>query len=199
MKKIFIFSSIMLLLLFTGCTTNNGPSKKVEEFMGKYQSMDNDVLAQLDNVVSSDSSMSDEQKKNYKALMEKQYQNMSYKIKNEEVNGDNATVDVEIEVYDYASSVAKSKKYYEEHKEEFADDAKKNSSDEKDNDNDSNLIKDAIETSSKYIDYKIKELQNVSDKVKYTITFNLHKEDNEWVLDDISDVDRKKLHGLYEE
>lgn len=58
----------------------------MEEFMGKYQSMDSDVLAQLDNVVSSDSSMSDEQKKNYKALMEKQYQNMSYKIKNEEVN-----------------------------------------------------------------------------------------------------------------
>ena len=77
MKKIIIMGSIMMLLL-TGCNMNmNSPSKKVEEFLSKYQSMDSDVLTQLDNVIADDSSMSDEDKKEYKSLMEKQYQNMS--------------------------------------------------------------------------------------------------------------------------
>lgn len=197
MKKFFIIG-FLFILLFTGCTTANTPSKKVEEFLGKYQSMDSDVLTQLDNVVASDNNMSDEQKKDYKSLMERQYQNMSYKIKNEEINGDNATVEVEIEVYDYATSITKSKKYYEEHKDEFEDDDKDTTTDN-DNDDNNNVVEDIIESSSKYIDYKIKQLKDVTDTVKYTITFNLYREDNTWKMDDISDVDRKKLHGLYEE
>lgn len=199
MKKFFIIGSLFILL-FTGCTTANTPSKKVEEFLGKYQSMDSDVLTQLDNVVASDNNMSDEQKKDYKSLMERQYQNMSYKIKNEEINGDNSTVEVEIEVYDYATSITKSKKYYEEHKDELEDNDKDttNNNDNNNDDND-NVVEDIIESSSKYIDYKIKQLKDVTDTVKYTITFNLHREDNTWKMDDISDIDRKKLHGLYEE
>ena len=44
---------------------------------------------------------------------------------------------------------------------------------------------------------KIKELKDVTDKTTYTITFNLNKEDGEWKLQDITDVDRQKIHGLY--
>ena len=42
-------------------------------------------------VVSEDSDMSDEQKKEYKTLMERQYQNMNYKIVNEEIDEDRAS------------------------------------------------------------------------------------------------------------
>ena len=49
--------------------------------------------------------MNEEEKKEYKMLLEKQYQNLSYKIKNEEIVGNNATVEVEIEVLDYATSI----------------------------------------------------------------------------------------------
>ena len=209
-KKIIIFGSI-LLLLFTGCTTNNSPSKKVEEFMSKYQSMDSEVLTQLDSVVSSEATMSDEQKKEYKALMEKQYQNLSYKIKNENIDGDRATVDVEIEVYDFATSINKSKKYYDEHKDEFKDEkatinTNDNTTEENpnaktgDKDNDVTDTSDNADSVSSYIDYKIKELKDVTEKVKYTITFNLTKNDNdEWEIEDISDDDRKKIHGLFEQ
>ena len=103
---------------------------------------------------------------------------LKYKIKDENTDGDKATVDVEVEVYDYRSALDKAETYRDENKDEFLDDDKK-------------------EDSSKYMDYKIAELKKVSDKRKYTITFNLHKEDDEWVLDDISDSDREKLHGLY--
>ena len=43
-------------------------------------------------------------------LLEKQYQNLAYKIKKEIIAKDTATVDVEIEVLDYATAISKSKK-----------------------------------------------------------------------------------------
>ena len=205
MKKILVLFSIALVLI-TGCSTNmNTPTAKVEEFLSKYQTMDNEVLEQLKTVIKSDKTMSEEQKLEYRGLMEKQYQNLSYKIKNEKIDGDTAVVDVEIEVYDYATSIKKSQDYYMEHEDEFLDDKNKN------NDSDSGeiiggavedaseAIEDMFTETSKFIDYKIKQLKDVTDKAKYDITFHLNKnEENEWVLEDISDADRQKLHGLYE-
>ncbi len=213
MKKLLIVLSLILVLM-TGCGTNMGtPTAKVEEFLGKYQSMDSAVLAQLDSVISTDEKMSDEQKKEYRSLMEKQYQNLSYKIKSEEINGDNATVDVEVEVYDYATSITKSKNYYSEHRDEFLDDDDDNDN-TKETDESGEVIGGAVEDAgdaigdavedmfdetTKFIDYKIKQLKDVTDKAKYDITFYLTKDENgEWVLEDISDIDRQKIHGLYE-
>ena len=211
MKKILIYLSLFILLI-TGCTNNmNTPTKKVEEFLGKYQSMDSEVLTQLDDIVSTDTTMTDDEKKDYRSLMEKQYQNLSYKIKDEEIDGDNATVLVEIEVFDYATSINKSRKYYDEHPDEFKDEDKATINDDnKDNNKDDNTLgdkasdavdsaKDKIEESSKYIEYKIKQMMNVTDKIKYEITFHLTKVDGTWKVDDISDIDRQKIHGLYEE
>ena len=221
MKKLLITFSLILILV-TGCGTKMGtPTAKVEEFLGKYQSMDSEVLTQLDSVIATDSAMSDNQKKEYKSLMEKQYQNLSYKIKSEEIDGDNASVDVEIEVYDYATSITKSKNYYNEHRDEFIENDTDNSqSNEESKENDKetdesgeiiggvvedaadsigDAVEDMLEKSEKFIDYKIKQLKDVTDKAKYDITFYLSKDENdEWVLDDISDSDRQKLHGLYE-
>ena len=221
MKKLLITFSLILILV-TGCGTKMGtPTAKVEEFLGKYQSMDSEVLTQLDSVISTDSAMSDNQKKEYKSLMEKQYQNLSYKIKSEEIDGDNASVDVEIEVYDYATSITKSKNYYNEHRDEFMENDTDNSqSNEETKENDKetdesgeiiggvvedaadsigDAVEDMLEKSEKFIDYKIKQLKDVTDKVKYTITFNLSKKDDKWVVDDISDMDRQKIHGLFED
>lgn len=197
MKKLFIILGVCIVLL-TGCGNSMTPTGAVENFLGKYQSLDSDVLAQLDSVVSNDSTMSDEQKAEYKSLMEKQYQYLSYKITNEEIIDDTATVDVEIEVFDYATSINKSGEYYNEHPDEFNDeddDVDEDSTSHEDNVNsdDGSLLKET----KAYIDYKIEQLKNVTDKVKYTITFNLTKEDNEWVVDDISDIDRQKIHGLF--
>lgn len=203
----------LVLTLFAGCgNMANTPTKKVEEFLGKYQSMDSEVLTQLDSVISNDKAMSDEQKESYRAALEKQYQNLSYKIKDETIDGDTATVDVEIEVLDYATSISESKKYYQEHPDEF-DNKDKDNNDNNDNDNGNDsliedaadaagdaidAVEDAIENSASYIDYKLKQLETVNDKTKYTITFNLTKENGEWMLEDISDEDIEKLHGLYE-
>lgn len=201
-KKIIVFLSL-LVMLSTGCGNNmNTPTGKVEEFLGKYQSMDSSVLTQLDKVISDDTTMNDTQKKDYKTLMEKQYQNMSYKIKSEEIDGDEAEVLVEIEVYDYANSIKESRKYYTEHRDEFDD--KEIGNDGADTDNDGmdeegEVVGGAVDTISSFITYKIKQLMDVTDKVNYEITFHLNKEDGEWVVEDITDVDRQKIHGLFED
>ncbi len=218
MKKLFI---VLLLSLFivTGCGNNMTPTGAVEDYLGKYQSMDSEVLSQLDSVVSNDTTMSDEQKKEYKALMEKQYQYLSYKVTNEEIIGDTATVDVEIEVFDYASSIRKSSQYYQDNRNMFeevdnSDDNRDNDASHEenvntdDNDVDNNASHEGnvntddgniITETKKYIDYKIEQMKMVTDKIKYTITFNLSKEEDKWVVDDISDIDRKKIHGLFDE
>lgn len=246
-KKIIVFLGLFLLLI-TGCNnTMATPTEKVEDFLGKYQSMDSEVLAQLDSVISDEATMSDEQKKEYRALMEKQYQNLAYKIKDEKIKGDTATVDVEIEVFDYATSITESRKYYTEHKDEInnakatmnTDNNNNNTNnnvrnndnntnnnarnDNNTNNNNNNVIdndsnndadnrNDATDNNnnidprndkndnddSKYLEYKIKELKKVTDKVKYDITFNLTKVGNEWKIEDISDIDRQKIHGLFE-
>lgn len=202
MKNIgkIVVCAFILLLVIVGCSNNmSTPTNKVEEFLGKYQSMDEDVLKQLDQVIKDDDLMNDDQKDKYKALMEKQYQNLSYKIENEDIQGDSATVDVEIEVLDYATTASKAQEYYNEHKEEIEE--KYN---DKKEDNDNSLenagddVLQAVEESVAYINYKLEELETANDTVTYNMTFYLTKEDGEWILQDISDLDRKKLHGLYE-
>lgn len=202
MKKFgkIIFCFCFLLLFMTGCsTTMNTPTAKVEEFFGKYQKMDDDVSIQLDQVLSNDDTMSDKQKEKYRTILEKQYQNLSYKIENEDINGNEATVDVEIKVLDYATTIRDAKKNYEKNKDKIESESKN----EKDDNN--NLLEDAtegikesIEKSAAYIDYKLKELENVTDTVTYNITFYLTKKDSKWQLKDISDLDLQKIHGLYE-
>lgn len=202
MKKRIIIFLALLVLFVTGCGNDNmnTPTAKVEDFLGKYQAMDSDVLTQLDKVISNDETMDDDQKKDYKTLMEKQYQNLSYKIKDEEIDGDEASVLVEIEVFDYANSINESREYYKEHRDEFDDEKIGNDGADTDNDGkdeEGEVVGGAVDTLSSFITYKIKQLMDVTDKAKYEITFQLNKEDGKWVMEDITDVDRQKIHGLF--
>ena len=100
MKKIIILLLISIFLV--GCETSfNTPTSKVESFLHKYQMLDKNVLLDLDNVLSKDKTLSKTQRKEYKELLKKQYQNLSYKIKSEDIENNIAIVEVEIEVLDY--------------------------------------------------------------------------------------------------
>lgn len=181
MKKIFIM--LITILLITGCGKNMAtPTSKVEELLNNYQNLDNQVDYDIDRVINKEEYMNDEQKKDYRNALERQFQNMSYKIKKEEIDGNKATVDVEIEVLDYKSSYDKSKKYFVENSKEFIDD---------------DIVDGKVEEIAEYITYKIKELANVGDKVKHDVTFSLTKKDKEWVIDDIDEENIEKLLGIY--
>lgn len=178
MKKIILLISSILLI--TGCNDMmNTPTRRVEEYLGNYQILDSSVLTDLDTVVDN-SDYSEKYKEEYKEMMIKQYQNLSYKIKNERTNGDSSTVTVEIEVFDYNNALDEADDYIEDHEEEFVDD-----------DNESR--------DEKIDHYKINALKNVTDKANYIIDFDLIKDNKKWVLEEVSDRDILKLHGLYED
>ena len=167
MKKIIIILSLLIFL--TGCeSTLNTPTKKVENFLSEYQNLNPEILKKLESSVEADN-LSKSQRKKYIGLLEKQYQNLSYKIVNEVVNDDNAIVDVEIEVLNYTYSIADSKKYYETHKDEIKN----------------------------YNEYMLNNLEKVKDKIKYNISIDLTKYDGNWELNEIDRTIIQKIHGLY--
>ena len=197
MKK--IFGVLLLSILFlTGCGNSlNTPTGAVEEYLKRYQNLDDQVIAQLDKVIDSDVSMNDEQKDDYRELMINQYKNFSYKIVNETDSGDEAEVEVELEVLDYASSIGESRTYFKNHQDEFKIEAEP-TDDKGDDEVVGGVVGKSIDEISSFIDYKIKNMKTVTNKSKTTITFYLNKIDNEWVVEDLSDNDIQKLHGLYE-
>ncbi len=177
MKKIIIV--IISFLFFTGCNNiMNTPTKKVEEFLGKYQMHDEEVLSQLEEVMDNEVMMTNNQKEEYKEIMKKQYKDLTYKIKDELVDGNNATVEVEIEVYDYYSVNERLNNYIEENKTDFYDE-------------NNNIIDE------KYMNQKIEYLTDVSDRITYTLNLTLTKEEDIWTLDNITETERQKIHGLY--
>lgn len=178
LKKILLV--ITVLFLTVGCDNMmNAPTKKVEQFLSNYQTMNEDVVGQLDDVLEDSGNFTESQREQYRELMKKQYKNLSYKIKEETEDGDTATVEVEIEVYDYGKAISQSETYLTTNRDEFI-----------------NLETNEIDT-KKFLDYKIKQIEDTKDKVTYTINFTLTKVDDEWKLNNISDIDRQKIHGLY--
>ena len=100
MKKILSILSIGLIL--TGCSLGkdmrNTPTKQVETYLNQYQTLDSNVLTKLDSLVDQEELFDDDQKITYKDILKKHYQDLTYTIKEETVNGDKATVETEIEV-----------------------------------------------------------------------------------------------------
>ena len=221
MKKIFLyFSCIMAIVLLSGCSFDNTPTKKVENFLDNYKNQDETVLTQLKDMISTDSLMNDTQKSTYEDIMKKQYKDMSYVIKDETIDGDTATVTTEIEVYDYYKINKDAEDYYNNNPNEFSSttdnsitkDVKDTTKDVVDDVKDASRdvvegTKDVAEdakdkvtgtSDSKYVEYRLGKLKEAKDRVKYTIDFKLTKVNNIWTINYIDDVTRQKIHGLYE-
>lgn len=186
MRKILIGLCIFLLL---ACSLGNSntPKQKVEELLDKYKNQNQEVLADLEDSIPDD--YTGEYRSRYKEIMTNQYKNMEYKIINESIEGNEAVVDAEITVYDYSSVMNNASEYLKDHIEEFKKDAQELTDEITDNDYDQD----------KYNEYRLKKLEEATDKVNYTIEFNLTKKDKKWVIEPLSDSDIQKLHGLYEE
>ncbi len=179
MKKILMILTVFVsVILLSGCTMDNTPTKKVENFLNNYRNLDNSVTSQMDKMINTDNLMSADQKTAYGDVLKRQYQDLTYTIKDERIDGDNATVTAEIEVYDFYKVTNDATTYYNEHPKEFSDEK-------------GNLLE------SKFIDYRIANMKKATDRVKYTIDFTLTKKDDTWMIDDIDDITRQKIHGLY--
>ena len=204
MKKFIV---ALMVIFLSACTLGKAvtPRQKVSEFLDKYKNQNTGVVSQLDETIKTDIT-DQKQRDRYKTLMLNQYKNMEYEIKDEIIEDDNAVVEVEITVYDYASALKNSNTYLNEHLDEFKKDSKQtineveNAADtvkDKVNEAKDNLTTTTDYDESKYMDYKLSEMEKVTDKVKYTIEFTLTKTNGEWQLDALSNSDIEKLHGIY--
>ena len=183
MKK--IIAIIAFFTILTGCSLrlsdiDNTPTKKVEAYLNNYQKLSDDVINDLDIVVLKQPDLTDQQKDKYRKIMKNNFKNLIYKIKEETVNGTQATVEVEIDVTDFYKTNKASDSYLAEHKNEFLD-------------------LNGNYDSNKFMDYKLEQMSNTKDKVKYTIYFNLTKNSKcKWEVDDLDENDEDKILGLYE-
>lgn len=170
MKKpllIFIYLFMTLSFLF-GCSLSNTPTSKAEELFSKYQKIDSDIDSQID-VLLNNETLTNEQSDRYRKLIEKQYRNLSYEVKDETIDGDNAVVTTQIEVLDYRKSISEL--------------------------NVSDIYAyDILE----YNNAKLDKLENAKDKVVYTLEINLTKDsDGIWKINSLSSDDIKKIQGMY--
>lgn len=104
MKKILII--ILGIITLTGCSIANTPTSKVEELLGNYQRLDKNINIDYYNLAN-DSNINEDVKNEYNNLIKDQYQNLSYEIKEEEIDGNKATVNVSIEVKNYKEVIRK--------------------------------------------------------------------------------------------
>ena len=174
MKKVII--AIIVLFSLTGCGGNTAKSA-VENYLMKYKNLDSEVLVDLENVVEREN-LGNEQSDKYRDILKKQYKDLSYKILEEEYDNDVSYVTVEVSVYDLYQAQSDASLYLSNNPEVFYNEK---------NEYDVN----------KYIDYKLDKMKDTTDKVEYTIVFTVTKENDKYVVEQPTDNDLEKIHGIY--
>ena len=164
-KRIFLVSLILFMLV--GCGMANTPSSIVENVLMKYQKVDNDIDMAIDNVLE-EQNLTPDHAERYRKLLTDQYKNLSYEIKDEKIDGNKATVTVEIEVIDYKSAIADL------------------------------TFDSTVYTKETFDEEKLNRLENAQNKVTYTLELTLTKDkDGAWHLDALTNEQIKKIQGMY--
>ena len=166
MKKKLLFLVVPVLFL-AACTMANTPTSKVEELFSKYQKIDNEISREITTILN-EQNLSESQKNRYRKVLEKQYKNLTYQIKEEIIDGNTASVNVEIEVLDLKKAI------------------------------DNLVFDSSIYTKETYDDEKLNRLEKANEKVKYTLNLTLIKlEDETWYLNALTNEEIKKIQGMY--
>lgn len=175
-KKIGIY--LILLLIISGCAlTSEKASDAVKEYLSKYNQKNDAILVQLDALIEEEN-LSEKQSKTYKEIMEKQYEDLKYKIEEEAYDGDEATIVTKITVYDLYKAQKEAENYKMSHSEEFLNE---------------NKVYDA----SKFLDYKLEKMKKNTEKIEYTINFKVVKKEGKWIIEKVETEDLEKIHGIY--
>jgi len=170
MKKILLLGTTLFIILafLVGCSLSNTPTSKVEELFSKYQMLDDDITDEIDDLLETET-LTNEQRDRYRKIIEDQYKNLTYEIKDERIDGDTAIITTQIEVLDYRKAISEL------------------------NTNE-NINFDLLE----YNNQKLDKLEKVKEKVAYTLEINVVKDDNgNWQLSNLTSADIKKIQGMY--
>lgn len=174
MKKILI--TLFIILFVTGCG-NNTARNAVDTYLKKYKSLSSEVLLDMEKIIDGEN-LNKEEKDKYREVLKKQYKDLSFDIKEEEYNDEVSYVTVKIQVYDLYKAESDAHNYLENHRDEF-----NNSLGEYDKD--------------KYIMYRLDKMKDTTNRIEYTIIFTVIKENNKYVVEQPTENDLKKIHGIY--
>ena len=174
MKKILLM--VVAAFFLIGCMDSKA-SDAVENYLNQYRNLSDSVITDLDELTM-DQNLSEDQRGTYTDIMKKQYQDLQYEIVEEEYNGDKAKVTAKITVYDLYKVQEDADNYMNDNMKEFYDE-----NDVYDND--------------KYLEYKLKQMKDNTKTVSYTVTFNLLKKDNKWIVEQPDEETLEKIHGIY--
>ena len=131
----------------------------------------------MDDVVN-DENLTDSQKEKYIDILKRQYQDLKYEITSEKYDGDNATVEVKITVYDLYKVQKDANNYLTNSGDEFKE--------------------NGVYSNDLFMNYKLDKMKKVTDTVEYNITFNVTKDDKgNYKVNDLSNSDLEKIHGVY--
>ena len=174
MKK--LISILLMFFALVGCNMMNTPTKEVEMFLTKYQTLSDDVLADLELSVESEN-LNSTNKVTYMDVMKRSYQNLKYEVTDEKINGDEATVTVKVTVYDLYKAMKESNDYLI--------------------DNSTDFETDGVYDQNKFREYELNEMLKTKYTIEYAIDFYLQKVDDEWHVLEPSNTIKEKLHGTY--
>lgn len=175
-KKMLLLSICFILLLTTACSLGDTPTSSVERLLARYNNQDEEILVELDDYIN-DNNLTDEQNNKYREIYVRQFKDMKYEIKEEFVDGDNATVTAQITVYDYYTADKDSRTYLNDNMDEF--------------------MTNGVYDESLYVDYKLKQFETTDKTVDYTIDFNLTKVNNNWEVNELTEEQLEKIHGVF--
>ena len=104
MKKIFLI--IFCFTMLVGCTLGNTPTSRVEDMLTRYQMVDDDIDTSYTNLTT-DTNLGQNIRNGYEDAIKMQYKKLSYEVKDEVIDGDNAIVTIEVEVMNYKNAINK--------------------------------------------------------------------------------------------
>lgn len=177
MKNIKFLVILFALIILTGCFASMSPSEKVENMMNRYIKNDQEIINELDETLR-EQKLNKAQIARYKEIIKDEYANIKYDIKDEKIDGDEAKVELQIEVKDLYKASKKAGDYLLDHTEEF--------------------YTDATYDESKFKDYKLKMMEESTDKINYTIYIDLTNEDGIWTIHELDQETLEKIHGIYD-
>lgn len=178
MKKIIVI--ILALFIVSGCKGKVLASDVVKEYLDNYIKLSSNIKNSLNNIIDSNDEFNEENKKMYKKIFIKQYKDLKYTILSEEYDKDKALITVNINVYDLAKAEEEATNYLSTHLKDFYDEENKFNNE-------------------KYISYKLDLMYNSNERIDYNVIFFLNKKKNKWILEQPTDSDLEKIHGIYKD
>lgn len=166
-KTILLTISLFTTLTFLiGCSLSNTPTSKVEELFNKYQMLDEDIDEEINRLLETET-LTVNQKERYKKIIENQYKNLTYEIKDEIIDGDTAKVVVQIEVLDYRKTIDKLNM---------------------------EVNNDILEYNNKKLEELEKTKEKVAYTIEINV---LKNDNGNWKLEKLSSDNIKKIQGMY--